>query len=159
MHIQLIFTGYNCESYQFTCDNGRCISDSSRCDGYDDCGDYSEEDGCKWWEMGRNSLFYSLQSLDTRTEQMKSTKVQTLNAIPGRAVCQSEHALMKRVFEKAHALIKCTCNTGVRNIPRQKTKTITCNGIYIQKLLGKGWRLEPLKENSRSLSQIDSYSR
>ena len=38
----------------------------------------------------------------------ESTKVQTLGAIPGHV--PSEHALMKRVFEKVHALIKCRCN-------------------------------------------------
>ena len=60
----------------------------------------------------------------------ESTKVQTLGAIPGRAVCQSEHTLMKRVFEKAHTLLKCTSNGGIRNIARKKTETITCNGTY-----------------------------
>ena len=62
--------------------------------------------------------------------RMKSTEVQTLGAIPGRAVGRSEYALMKRVSEKAHAhaLIKCTYNGGVRNIARQKTETITRNG-------------------------------
>ena len=75
---------------------------------------------------------------------MKSTKVQTLGAIPG---SQSEHALMK--VEKAHALIKkCTYNGGIRNIARQKTETITCNG-QIPGLL---------KEKGRSLSHMDSYS-
>ena len=43
------------------------------------------------------------------------------------AVCRSEHALMKRVFEKAHALIKCMCDGGIRNIARQ---IITCIGTY-----------------------------
>ena len=41
---------------------------------------------------------------------MKSTKVQTLSAIPG---LPSEHTLMKRVFEKAHTLIK---NAGVTEV-------------------------------------------
>ena len=56
------------------------------------------------------------------TVKMTNTKVQTLGAIPGR---QSEHALMKRVFEKVHTLIKCTCNGGIQNIAGQKTE---CNG-------------------------------
>ena len=46
-------TGNGCVGYLLTCDNGRCISDSSRCDGSNDCGDYSDEDGCKWWGTER----------------------------------------------------------------------------------------------------------
>ena len=42
----------------------------------------------------------------TITSLMKSTKVQTLGAIPGRAVCQC-------VFEIAHTLITCTCNGSI----------------------------------------------
>ena len=33
-------------SCEFTCDNGRCISQSSVCNQYDDCEDYSDEIGC-----------------------------------------------------------------------------------------------------------------
>ena len=47
MDIQLIFTDYNCASSQFTCDNGKCVYGFGFCDGYNDCGDYSDEDGCK----------------------------------------------------------------------------------------------------------------
>ena len=54
----------------------------------------------------------------------ESTKVQTLGAIPSHSVCQSRQGT-KRVFEKVHALIKCRCNGGIRNIARQ---TITCHG-------------------------------
>ena len=46
-----VHTGYNCSLNQFTCDNGRCISDRYLCDGYNDCRDNSDEDGCKSWEM------------------------------------------------------------------------------------------------------------
>ena len=58
------------------------------------------------------------------TYDMKSTKVQTLGGIPGCAVraCANETI--------AHVLIKCTCNGDIRNIARQKTETITCNGTY-----------------------------
>ncbi|CAL1547869.1 unnamed protein product [Lymnaea stagnalis] len=32
---------------EFSCDNGRCVDDTMACDGYDDCGDNSdEEEGC-----------------------------------------------------------------------------------------------------------------
>ena len=45
---------------------------------------------------------------------IRSTKVQTLGAIPGRVYrprcVPSEHALLKRVLEKAQWLIKCRCN-------------------------------------------------
>ena len=35
-----------CDSSQFTCDNGQCIPASFECDGYSDCGDDSDESSC-----------------------------------------------------------------------------------------------------------------
>ena len=40
------FPGTGCESDEFSCDNGECISDTLRCNDFDDCGDNSDEDGC-----------------------------------------------------------------------------------------------------------------
>ena len=36
----------NCDSDEFTCDNGECEPQSHVCDGYDDCGDNSDEERC-----------------------------------------------------------------------------------------------------------------
>ena len=36
----------SCYSDEFACDNGECVPDSYRCDSDNDCGDYSDEDGC-----------------------------------------------------------------------------------------------------------------
>ena len=35
-----------CDSYEFTCDNGDCVYETSVCNQYDDCGDNSDEHGC-----------------------------------------------------------------------------------------------------------------
>ncbi len=41
----LYLTG--CEAEEFGCDNGHCISEFDQCDGYNDCGDNSDEDFCR----------------------------------------------------------------------------------------------------------------
>lgn len=52
-HIRLISTKTchvsDCESYQFTCQNGQCISGFRYCDGQIDCSDASDEPitGCQ----------------------------------------------------------------------------------------------------------------
>ena len=35
-----------CTDQQFTCDNGLCVPTLWKCDGYNDCGDQSDEKGC-----------------------------------------------------------------------------------------------------------------
>ena len=39
-------TAFNCSIGQYRCLNGQCISGSSVCDGYDSCGDNSDESQC-----------------------------------------------------------------------------------------------------------------
>ena len=46
MYIIITCNAGYCQPHQFTCDNGKCIYDSNRCDDYNDCGDYSDEEGC-----------------------------------------------------------------------------------------------------------------
>ena len=40
-----------CHSSAFTCDNGNCVPGHYRCEGYDDCGDNSDEIGCGMFNM------------------------------------------------------------------------------------------------------------
>lgn len=41
-----------CDEFSFQCQNGVCISLIWKCDGMDDCGDYSDEASCgKIWDL------------------------------------------------------------------------------------------------------------
>lgn len=35
-----------CESHQYRCASGQCVSEALRCDGYRDCSDHSDEEDC-----------------------------------------------------------------------------------------------------------------
>uniref|UniRef100_A0A670Z390 Uncharacterized protein n=1 Tax=Pseudonaja textilis TaxID=8673 RepID=A0A670Z390_PSETE len=40
-----------CDQFSFQCQNGVCVSLVWKCDGTDDCGDYSDEANCGEWRM------------------------------------------------------------------------------------------------------------
>lgn len=42
-----------CGSDEFTCNNGECVEESDHCDGFDDCTDDSDEDGCGMHSLTR----------------------------------------------------------------------------------------------------------
>ena len=35
-----------CDKDDFSCGNGNCIENWAKCNGYDNCGDQSDEEGC-----------------------------------------------------------------------------------------------------------------
>ena len=43
--IQAVFAP-GCDSWEYTCSNGKCVPADYRCDNEDDCGDNSDEQNC-----------------------------------------------------------------------------------------------------------------
>jgi len=44
--MEIISAQTTCLWWQFSCDNGKCIDLRRKCNGYDECGDRSDERGC-----------------------------------------------------------------------------------------------------------------
>ncbi|XP_030852724.1 transmembrane protease serine 3-like [Strongylocentrotus purpuratus] len=63
-----------CSSGQMQCSSGLCISESARCDGYNDCLDFSDEEYCPYCEqvqfdICRQSLAYNLTFFPNRNAE------------------------------------------------------------------------------------------
>lgn len=41
----------DCSNDVFRCDTGKCLNYTFVCDGYDDCGDLSDEQNCGKWKL------------------------------------------------------------------------------------------------------------
>ena len=57
----MFFIVGTCDQDEFTCGNVTCIQNTWRCDGDDDCGDQSDEEGCP----GNGTLLSESTDIDT----------------------------------------------------------------------------------------------
>lgn len=72
--------GKVCDAYTFQCANGVCVSLEWKCDGMDDCGDYSDEANCGEEE---ELVFHRSQKGTTRTLSITYlTHMDAANRVP-----------------------------------------------------------------------------
>ena len=84
MYVCTHYVGLPCESYQFTCDNGSCVSFDYECDDSDDCRDNSNKEGC-----GTVINFLHLIILLPITQLLLLTtiNIKTYNALSNQLLC------------------------------------------------------------------------
>ena len=72
-YVAVDFSEYVCGHGLFPCQRGSCIDSYRRCDGYDDCGDGSDEKNCSGKEVFHFPIFCNVYLMFKRKSYMIDT--------------------------------------------------------------------------------------